>query len=133
MNAHLKFLEEQEDENDHGLRKPKTTVQQPTNGTLIDKTATDGRNVNIPSCEISQSDASPGIRTRASVQKRKSVPQEDLLAKHRVEYSNHCQKFKEEYTSRKWDIEGIVDQMKSTTIKCVKYNYSLDAGVQNFF
>lgn len=29
-------------------------------------------------------------------------------------------------------METIVEEMKAATIKCVKYNYSLDAGVQNF-
>lgn len=42
-------------------------------------------------------------------------------------------KAKAEYSTSKWDIEGIAEEMKATTIKCVKYNYSLDDGVQNFF
>jgi hypothetical protein len=41
------------------------------------------------------------------------IPQQDLLINHRADYQKHCERFKEDYVSRNWDIEGIVDQMKA--------------------
>lgn len=72
---------------------------------------------------------------KVSVKNRKKplfVPQQDLLEQHRINYRAHYDAHQAEYRSRQWDLECIVDEMKSTTVKCVKYNYSLDAGVQNF-
>jgi hypothetical protein len=56
-----------------------------------------------------------------------------MLISHRADYKKHCDKFRENYMTRDWDYEGIVEKMKATKIKCVKYNYSLAADVQNFF
>ena len=51
---------------------------------------------------------------------------------HRANYRKHYDQRQAEYASKKWDLESVVEEMKAATIKCVKYNYSLDAGVQNF-
>lgn len=56
----------------------------------------------------------------------------DMLADHRINYKKHYDQRQAEYTTAKWDHESVVEEMKAATIKCVKYNYSLDAGVQNF-
>ena len=55
------------------------------------------------------------------------------MIKHRADYKAYCEHYKEDYASKNWDHDGIVDKMKAAKIKCVKYNYSLAADVQNFF
>jgi len=59
------------------------------------------------------------------------LAQEDLLKDHRKDYKNHYDKFQREYNSPSWDIEGITQEINKLEIKCTKYNYSLEAEVQN--
>lgn len=117
---------------DEPMRKPQTCIQQPSNQERLDQQAPTSA-IKIPSGELSQSADSPGPQVKTRISKTKQVPQQDLLINHRATYKKHCEKFREDYTTRNWDMEGIVDNMKSQKIKCVKYNYSLAAGVQNFF
>lgn len=87
--------------------------------------------INIPSQPASVNDpASPTFQPSLAKRKKKPlVPQKDLLEVHRNSYRANFIKAKTDYKTSKWDIEGIMEEMKAATIKCVKYNYSLDDGV----
>ena len=111
--------------------KAQTQMQQPDAANRLEKDQPPSPSIKIPSQVPSQSDCSQGAR-RMNKAKKQAVPQQDLLKDHRVNYGKHYQRAQERWNSNFWDYETIADQMKATTIKCVKYNYSLDAGVQNF-
>lgn len=55
------------------------------------------------------------------------------MAKHKAVYAKYREHQAADYASKNWDYDGIVNKMKTTKIKCVKYNYSLAKDVQNFF
>ena len=72
-----------------------------------------------------------GTRRRKVLPKALELPQEDLLKDHAKNYKKHYDSFQREYNSPSWDIEGITQEINKLQIKCTKYNYSLEAEVQN--
>jgi len=72
-----------------------------------------------------------GTRKRKNLPKAIELPQEDLLKDHAKNYKKHYDSFQREYNSPSWDIEGITQEINKLQIKCTKYNYSLEAEVQN--
>ena len=55
------------------------------------------------------------------------------MAKHKAVYAKYREDHAADYASKNWDYASIVNKMKATKIKCVKYNYSLEKDVQEFF
>lgn len=121
---------------DAPILKAQTQMQQPGHAGALEQQPP-SPSIKIPSQVPSQSDLSEGAqksRPHNAKAKKKEVfvPQQDLLREHRINYRKHYDRHQVEYRSRAWDLESLAEQMKATKIKCVKYNYSLDAGVQNF-
>jgi hypothetical protein len=52
------------------------------------------------------------------------------LDEHAHAYQDYQRKYSEEYI-RKWDYDLVCDELKTTPIKIVKYNYSLEENIQN--
>ena len=63
--------------------------------------------------------------------KKPKFEEKDHITEHRRAYNS----FKEEYDAldleKEWDYETILQKMRDDPIKCMKYNYSLDADIQD--
>lgn len=131
-----KFNQPTTTEFDAPIIKAQTHMQQPDPANKLEKGGPMTPSIKIPSEQPSQSEISSKPKSQVKPQKGKKkdkeIPIMDMLKDHRINYKKHYDQRQAEYTTAKWDHESVVEEMKAATIKCVKYNYSLDAGVQNF-
>lgn len=62
------------------------------------------------------------------------MPNIDLLEEHRQKYKEFCaeQVDQKQELEDYWNYDLVLEQLRDDPIHCVKYNYCLDAEIQNF-